>query len=203
MNILVVGAGTYPKYMAKFGHVITYDSSLHYDIPVVDLIVFTGGADVSPLLYGEKAHFRTTSNGIRDHTEAFIVKQAFARGIPCVGICRGGQFLSVMNGDSLVQDVTHHYQPHDVVYENKMYRVTSTHHQMMIGARGEVIAWTSDLSNHFEGGNGRIIHMEDKKEPEVVWYDVTSCLCVQFHPEHTYNHQGSKLFFKLMEEYIL
>jgi len=203
MNILVVGYGSYPHYFTRFGHVIQYDPSAHYDLPSVDVVVLTGGGDVSPLMYGEQEHRATIADGVRDNREAYIVKQAFARGIPCIGICRGGQFLSVMNGDTLVQDVTNHYKPHDVVYDNNMYRVTSTHHQMMTGTTGEVIAWTSDLSDHFQGGNGKTIVMEDHKEPEAVWYDVTSSLCVQFHPEQNSKGDSDKLFKKLMEEYVL
>jgi len=204
MNILVVGGDNYPSFMTKFGSVIKYDPSFHFDLPNVDLVCFTGGADISPSLYGEQPHIRTTANGVRDQTETRIIRQAFAQGIPCVGICRGGQLLSAMNGDKLVQHANNHYIAHDIVYRKKKYKVASSHHQMMIGNLGEVLAWSDAISDFYEGQPYAKDHVfKNNREPEAVWYDTSSCLCVQFHPEHFYAYEGAKLFTKLMEEYIL
>ncbi len=76
---------------------------------------------------------------------------------------------------------------------------------MMTGLRGEVIAWANNISDYFEGANRSLMscNLVGRKEPEAVWYDVSSCLCVQFHPEYIFNHDANTLFSKMMEEYIL
>jgi len=205
MSILLVAyMGPLATYMRKFGDVVLYDSAIHYEIPKdVDLVVFSGGSDVNPSAYGELIHPKTRYNTTRDYTDIKVIKQAFSRGIPCVGICRGAQILSVMNGDKLIQHVTKHLVPHDLVYQGERYRVTSTHHQMMVGTRGEVIAWSDGLSGTYEGAYCKPMKVKEQKEPEAVWYDSSSSLCVQFHPEHVFVHKSDTLFTKMMEEYIL
>jgi gamma-glutamyl-gamma-aminobutyrate hydrolase PuuD len=71
-----------------------------------DLIQFTGGADVSPMLYGEPKHPRTYCDPNRDQHEANIFWNNIDK--PKAGICRGGQFLNVMSGGSMWQDVDNH-----------------------------------------------------------------------------------------------
>ena len=96
-------------------------------------VLFTGGEDVTPSLYGEKAHPSTYSNLERDIKE----KEIFDKMTPsqiAIGVCRGAQFLCVMNGGKLIQDVRHHaiYGTHPIIDSatENVYEITSTHHQM-------------------------------------------------------------------------
>ncbi len=72
----------------------------------VDGILFTGGHDVSPELYGAK---RIAKCGAvcqeRDAMEAFLVKECIARDKPFLGICRGIQILNAVLGGTLWQDL--------------------------------------------------------------------------------------------------
>lgn len=102
-----------------------------------DLAVFTGGEDVTPSYYGAEAHPTTYNNRVRDNSESKVSAFFLAREIPMVGICRGAQFLCVMNGGSLYQDVDRHAisGEHELSYvdekgQARTYHVTSTHHQM-------------------------------------------------------------------------
>lgn len=64
------------------------DSILEHDIEKADIIVFTGGEDVDPSLYGCKPHESTYSNLKRDLEE----QEEFSKIRPdqlVVGICRG------------------------------------------------------------------------------------------------------------------
>ncbi len=70
----------------------------------LDAVVFAGGADLDPGLYGEESHPETT--GLRPERDAAVVplmKAALDRDVPLLGICRGMQVLSVVRGGSLVQ----------------------------------------------------------------------------------------------------
>ena len=99
-----------------------------------DLLVFLGGQDLSPFLYGETIcgssapHMPTN----RDMLEMFVYKRALQFKVPMFGICRGHQFLSVMNGDSLWQHITHHPQEHHIKFrDGPSIKVPSVHHQMV------------------------------------------------------------------------
>ncbi len=73
-----------------------------------NLVCFTGGEDVNPSLYGHEKHPTTYFSIFRDTKERSYFEKALDMGIPMVGICRGGQFLNVMSGGEMYQDVSTH-----------------------------------------------------------------------------------------------
>lgn len=100
-----------------------------------DMIYFDGGSDVSPSYYGEKNNGMSNCNPERDAFESEIFrlyKNTFTR---FAGICRGSQFLNVMFGGTLHQDLPqshpyyHHVQNLDLPFIPEMIKVNSTHHQ--------------------------------------------------------------------------
>ena len=69
-------------------------------------LVLTGGEDVDPARYGEDRHEKVRSvNAARDATEVALIREARARRMPVLAICRGIQILNVALGGSLVQDI--------------------------------------------------------------------------------------------------
>ena len=177
-------------------------------VAYADLVVFTGGSDVDPRMYGEEKHHKTISILDRDVNEAKIFEYCKEHDIAMAGICRGAQFLTVMNGGKLVQNICNHAtsRGHDItalvkeqvhITSYRHYNVTSTHHQMIYpwnlpdGAY-KVLAYAKDISTGCY--QGKPTCEEDLKklvkkihtpiqEPEVVWYPLTKSLCAQFHPE--------------------
>lgn len=112
-----------------------------------------------------------------------------------VGICRGAQLLNVMNGGKLHQHVTGHGTSHRMrTLTDDEFRVTSTHHQMMIPAEDhQLLGYAIDIA--FAGS---------QPEPEVVWYPRTKSMCVQFHPERLEETSaGYQYFQKLLKDFIL
>jgi putative glutamine amidotransferase len=72
----------------------------------VDALVLSGGADLDPSLYGEEAHPTVTRLvPERDAFEIGLVREAIARDMPTLAICRGHQLLNVATGGTLVQDI--------------------------------------------------------------------------------------------------
>jgi gamma-glutamyl-gamma-aminobutyrate hydrolase PuuD len=155
-----------------------------------DLIQFTGGEDVSPHLYGELPHPETYSSGARDECELELYELALRKDIPMAGVCRGGQFLHVMNGGDLWQ----HVHGHALFGTHKAYTcdsfvdidVTSTHHQAMretcnIGGLTILVADTHGACEHMLMDN--VEKIACKNSLEAVYYARTSCLCFQPHPE--------------------
>lgn len=72
----------------------------------VDGVLFTGGGDVDPALFGETPHetFSASEAG-RDAFEIELAKRAVEASLPVLAICRGMQVVNVAFGGSLVQDI--------------------------------------------------------------------------------------------------
>jgi len=73
-------------------------------LAALDGILFSGGSDLDPDLYGQAAHAETA--GIRperDRGELALLTAALERDLPVLAVCRGSQVLNVARGGDLVQ----------------------------------------------------------------------------------------------------
>jgi gamma-glutamyl-gamma-aminobutyrate hydrolase PuuD len=188
------------RLITSAGHFYTYDPRMPHDIAI-----FTGGEDVTPFLYGDVAHVSTSNSLSRDRYD--IRKyHALDFNLPKVGICRGAQFLNVMSGGTLWQDVDNHAVNtlHDMVtFDHRLIKVNSTHHQMM---RPHDEAWviaTANEATYKRTGSdlyekGKPYWEED--DSEVVYYGNTNSLCVQYHPEYPSSKgEAREYFFELID----
>ncbi len=182
-----------------------------------DLIVFTGGEDVNPDLYGENEGYQTYYSVERDIREIKEYEKARELGKPMVGVCRGSQFLCVMNGGKLIQHMEHP-GGHDIITsDGQILEATSTHHQMQLpyGLPNEdykLLGWADELSKcHLNGDNQNINFpkhaFKDNRimEPEIVLYPKTKCLGIQMHPEYwipTKSHPTLKYLRGLLNELV-
>jgi putative glutamine amidotransferase len=69
----------------------------------LDGLMFTGGSDVDPALYGELPHPTTHVKPERDTAELVLMRAALAADLPVLAICRGLQLLTVAYGGKLHQ----------------------------------------------------------------------------------------------------
>lgn len=162
-----------------------------------DLVVFTGGADVHPSFYGQEMGGKTWCTIDRDKKEKEIYETCVKFGIPMLGICRGAQFLHVMNGGELYQDVKGHLGNHLIrTHNNHTFETTSTHHQMVkFNDRMKVLAEAHGVATERTFGpiKSKIGHTEtvvDHKERitqeiEAFIYKDTLSLGIQGHPEYS------------------
>ena len=201
MKVFIIGGGM--AYHTMFNNL---GFEVVEDIYTADALCFTGGADVNPELYEEDFHPRTHMNPQRDVEEIALYKFALNRRIPMMGVCRGGQFLHVMNGGKLYQHVGGHavggtHKATDVQTGEEVY-VTSTHHQMMKkGATGELVATANESGNKEFMRDGKVASHLASPDVEVMWYKDTKCLCFQPHPEFE-GADSTYLYFKnLLERY--
>lgn len=202
-RVFVVGGGF--SYIKMF-----HDAGLSgaRNVDEADIICFTGGEDVNPAMYGEKPIPGVYFNERRDGIEAGIYADAIAKKKPMVGICRGAQFLNVMNGGKLWQDVNNHAngQNHSVVdmqTGEDIVGMTSTHHQQMIAGKTATIIAVAAMSTSKENGDRKIVRANpDLDDMEVLFYEDSGSLCFQPHPEF---NQGScrDYFFKCFDNFIL
>lgn len=171
------------------------------------LVCFTGGADVTPSLYGDKQHKYTGNNPERDAHEAHFFTMAQELGIPCVGICRGGQFLNVMSGGRMYQHVEEHCGDHDLIDSEtgETIRVTSTHHQMFMPSDKATILAIANLQGTREWYDGQVFKRDvSNTDYEVVFYEHTRSLCFQPHPEFR-SYEESRMrswFFELVSKHL-
>lgn len=184
MKVFIVGSA---HYYASFIDGATLVDKLNE----ADIVLFTGGEDVSPEYYGAAPHPSTYSSKERDKREKaiFLESLKYDNIKLRLGICRGSQFLCVMSGGKLIQNVSHHAgRPHTIVNkEGEVLEITSTHHQMQYPfnlpeKEYEVLYWSEPKrSTIYEGDL-----IDPKKvivEPEVVYYHQFKCLGIQGHPE--------------------
>lgn len=179
-------------------------------VPLKDaeVVCFTGGADVNATLYGEANHFSTYFNNDRDASCIRLWKVCQERKLHAVGICRGGQFLNVMNGGKLFQDVNNHAisGTHEAITNTgEVVQVTSTHHQMMIPHKsGEVIMHADGLSTarRYMCDGEEVIECKPQKDVEAVYYAQTQSLCFQPHPEFANNKDTRRVFYTFLKEFI-
>lgn len=84
------------------------EKALKKYIDQVDGLILQGGADVSPLTYGEVPieNNRWPGDSKRDAYEFKLIELALKKNIPILGICRGMQVLNVFFGGTLYQDLT-------------------------------------------------------------------------------------------------
>jgi gamma-glutamyl-gamma-aminobutyrate hydrolase PuuD len=178
-----------------------------------DIVLFTGGEDVDPSLYGCEKHPTTYSNIQRDLEEKAIFEQVKPHQL-CLGICRGSQFLCVMNGGLLVQNVRGHatFGTHQIgtPYDFQTYEITSTHHQMQYpfnlirGIDYDILFYAARRSKHYAGD--RI--STPPCEPEIVLYHVEGkpkCLAIQGHPEMMVANPNTPtipMLNKLVDDYL-
>ena len=152
----------------------------------LDGLVLQGGADISPLAYGEEPlKPEWAGDPVRDRYEIELVRAFSTAQKPVLGICRGAQLINVALGGSLHQDIPAHRSDeydahaHEVRLEPgsglaRLYgetgprRVVSIHHQAIKNL-------------------GRGLHVEARAEDgviEAVRGDGPGYICaVQWHPE--------------------
>lgn len=189
------------------------------DVELVDnlkdaqLVVFTGGEDVTPSFYGCKKHPNTYCNIDRDILEKEIFDKIDPNKQVCYGACRGSQFLAVMNGAKLIQDVTNHAvgRTHSISDGKKIYQITSTHHQMQYpfdleeGKDYDLLYTSYGMSSNKYAGDKISIEKVLHREPEIVLYhrkNYPKCLAVQGHPEMIPDSIVAKMINNLIKDLV-
>jgi putative glutamine amidotransferase len=159
-------------------------------LDVLDGLVFSGGSDLDPELYGEEAHPETT--GVireRDDFELALMKAALDRDLPVLAICRGSQVLNVALGGGIEQHVPDrvgtdlHKEVPGVFSEHDVSVTPGTRLAAIVGDRTQV------KSSHHQafGTVGRGLHVTAHAEdgtPEALEDPArTFTLGILWHPE--------------------
>lgn len=184
---------SYYRSFSQFGRYETDPDLLRHRPRDVALVVFTGGSDVGPEMYGDRKSPQCGwTDEKRDQLERKVFEWAKSLEIPMAGICRGSQLLCALNGGKLYQHVTGHHGSHQMLtHDGRKFMVSSTHHQManvynlvkdQDEPKAKVLAWAyPKLSDTYVMGS-HYTHGPDV-EPEVVYYPESNSIGFQYHPE--------------------
>jgi len=175
------------------------------------IVLFTGGEDVDPSFYGCEKHERTWSNPVRDKEEIEIFNRVRDNQL-VIGVCRGSQFCSMVNGGLIVQDVHNHglWGTHEITNGHETYNITSTHHQMQYPYNlnkkdYDILFWADGRSKGYYAGDKIDPEAIIKNgEPEIVLYhrkNKPKCLAIQGHPEIMEYGRLHDMLNKLIEKY--
>jgi gamma-glutamyl-gamma-aminobutyrate hydrolase PuuD len=125
-------------------------------LDALDGIVFSGGADVDPSMYGAEPHPETDApQARRDAGELALLQVALERDMPVLAVCRGVQLLNIARGGDLVQHL-----PEQVGNDaHKETPGTFSEHPVEVkeGSRlASVIGSSSEVTSHHHQGLGRV-----------------------------------------------
>lgn len=203
MKVLLATHDVESSYRVVFPDLEVYDWAEGHEFPrwSGDLLIFTGGEDINPAIYGQSPNGTYVWNNERDERERNIwrlYRNSIITAKKVLGVCRGHQLLNVMLGGTLFQDLhmigKSHRGDHPIKWElpiinelGSMEYVNSLHHQ--------AIATVGSRYNY------RILAIEPRTRiiESVLWSDTV--LGVQFHPEWL----GSFLreqFFTAIEKWV-
>lgn len=206
-KILVVNGNSYGSAVQGLGELISDSNVLFKDPKSISLVLFTGGADVTPEYYGH-----TSPKGIcdndkhRDDEEITIFKKARDFGIRTIGICRGIQFINTMAGGTMFHHVEHHAgSRHEMETSlGEIIEVNSLHHQMVIPPKNaSIIGWSKKrLSDNYFGDKDLKVEPPEKETESVLFPNIESA-GAQYHPEMMdFDSEGAKWFFNLAKDLI-
>lgn len=132
------------------------EDGLDETLEALDGIIFSGGGDLDPELYGAERHAETDEpRKARDAAEMRLLGAALERDMPVLAVCRGSQLLNVARGGDLVQHL-----PEEVGHERHRHKpgAFSDHGvQLAPDSRlGELLGKHAPVKSHHHQGYGRI-----------------------------------------------
>lgn len=202
-KILVLNGPSYGRAITGQGELKTSAGDFLRNPEQYSLVLFTGGEDVSPDLYGETSPMRICgSNKHRDVFEGKVLSVAQVHGIPCAGICRGIQFLNVMSGGRMMHHLDGHGgTKHDVVNTvGAPVLANSYHHQMILPAADAIVVGVAEhkMSAEYIGNMDEAVEYTGP-EIEAAIFPATKCFGVQWHPEMmSPDSDGYRFFFDMV-----
>jgi putative glutamine amidotransferase len=171
----------------------------------LDAIVFTGGGDIDPYLYGEDDEHKSVYgiNELRDHYEFALLNEAVRQNIPILGICRGLQLINVGFGGTLYQDIVSLRPNSDKIGHNGggnlvkgNYASNPYHHvrvktDSLIADVYQMLTFRANSYHHQAVrnlGEGLVVGARaGDGVVEALYHKDRPILATQFHPEMMYN----------------
>lgn len=202
-NFYVVSHPHYANFFKDIVNIIDNKRYFLNNIDNISGILFTGGADVSPHLYGHVDENNVCMCNIsRDVEEVDIFNKALEYNIPMFGICRGFQFLNVMHGGTLMHHVDKHgaHAGHKVIlpHTGEEFHTNTLHHQMVVpDDKNIILAHTKgSIATTYIGDNPqKQVKFSYGGDIEAALFPDIKGFGVQWHPEMmSENSRGAEYY---------
>ena len=166
----------------------------------VDALLLSGGGDINPLLMGEEPI--PSLHGVcpeRDAQELWLVRHAYHRQLPMLGICRGIQVLAAALGGRNHQDIYTQCVPGPLLKHSQDMRRDAASHTVSVEPGSllhDIVGQDTLAVNSFHhqavsepGGVLRAVaHSSDGIIEAVESSEFKPIVGVQWHPEAFYTH---------------
>lgn len=161
-----------------------------------DVVVFPGGSDIAPSLYGHKPIKGIRFNLKRDLELLDLMKKSIKAGKLLFCTCKSAQLVTALAGGWLIQDSNHRGNHMVTTSDGQEFEINSVHHQMcypydLPKEDYELLAWSKQLSDyHIIQGDKQLEFAPETldenglfKEPEIIWYPKLNAIAAQNHFE--------------------
>lgn len=205
----VTDLGGVPMLLAKNDD----EQSIKEQVDVLDGLYLTGGKDINPSTYGEEPHpkLEAVEHG-RDEYEIEVIKHAFKRNIPILGICRGSQLLNSLTDGKMYQDLEAQYDGDSLIQHRQESDRDYLQHSVLIekGTRLHKIIGQDKIrvNSHHHQANKSVDEKDfivSGRAPDGVIEALESTgdtfiMGLQFHPEDSYTFDEPSE--KILEAFI-
>lgn len=196
---------------------LSFEKGNTKDIEQCDGFVLTGGIDVTPAISGgaeDYPHRPAIFSPERDEFERQIYLFAKTKRLPILGVCRGMQYINILEGGAVFDDIgpseneLHKKGEQDKVHEIKVVTgsllaeitgedrgmVNSAHHQAVNPDR---LGQNLMINTYALAGNGIVEGLEYKDKTNSGFM-----IAVQWHPERMKEKESDPFSQKIKEQFI-
>ncbi len=192
----VARGGHLPVVISRYGG----DSQFDALVERLDVLVLTGGEDVSPARYGEPPGPNLGAvNLVRDDFDFRLLAAARRHRLPVIGICRGCQLINVAFGGTLWQDLPSEFPAAKVQHRN-------VHHSISIlpdSRLARTLGCTNVVVNSFHhqavknvAPGFRVVATSPEGVVEAIESEDYPAIGVQFHPERLVCDENKAAFLE-------
>ena len=190
---------------------ITDDDELLCDaLALCDGIIFTGGPDVRPSLFGED--IIPSCGAINDERDAFeikLYKMAMAADKSILGVCRGVQVMNIAEGGNIYQDIysqsgtrlVHHTLDGERAFHNVRLTDNNALHKIKFSAESFIVnsyhhQSVKDLADGYEA----FAYSDDGLIEGIYMPSRRFVAGVQWHPEKRFD--GDEDSFRILVDFV-
>ncbi|RAJ30254.1 gamma-glutamyl-gamma-aminobutyrate hydrolase family protein [Pedobacter cryoconitis] len=195
---------------------LSFEKNNVKDIELCAGFLLTGGIDVTPSFYDGALDYPGQPDFFlpqRDEFEKLIYEYSQVFKIPVLGICRGMQYINILEGGKVLEDIGQANLIHQKQAEDKVHSIHIGHNSMLyaiVGVQnGKVNSAHHQGVNSYNLSNNLISNSYADSPDQLIEglefkdkTDKSFMLAVQWHPERMKEKEINPLSQKLKERFL-